>query len=55
MKWYHHSIIILALVLFTVFFYQDGFGSISFLIAAAYLAVIFYKEVKRLKKNSKIQ
>ncbi|WP_155767551.1 hypothetical protein [Sporosarcina ureilytica] len=55
MKWYHHLIIISALVLFTVFFYQDGFGSIPFLIAAAYLAVIFCKEVKRLKKNRKMQ
>ena len=54
MKAYQHIIIIFALVLFTIFFYQDGFGSISFLLAAGYLGVIFFKEVKRYKKSKEV-
>ena len=51
MKIYQHIIIIAALVLFTILYYQDGFGSISFLFAAIYLSIIFIKEVRRYKKN----
>jgi len=51
MKAYQHIIIIVSLVLFTIIFYQDGYGSISFLFAAIYLCVIFIKEVKRYRKS----
>lgn len=54
MKVYQHVIIIVTLVLFTLFFYQEGFGSISFLLAAIYLAIIFIREVKRYKKGKEI-
>lgn len=53
MKWYYHVIIILALILFTLFFYQDGFGSVSFLFASIYLAAIFLAEMNRQKKARK--
>lgn len=53
MKWVYHTIMIIALVLFTFFFYQDGFGSVSFLIASIYLAIIFLSEVKRQKNARK--
>jgi len=50
LKWYYHVMIISALVLFTLFFYQEGFGSVSFLLASIYLAIVLIKEIKQLKK-----
>lgn len=54
MKVYQHIIIIVALVLFTILFYQYGFGSISFLLAAIYLGITFIKEVKRYMKSKEV-
>lgn len=53
-KIYQHVMIITSLVLFTMFFYRDGFGSISFLFAAGYLVMLFIKEIKRYKKSKEI-
>lgn len=53
-KVYQHIMIILSLVLFMVFFYQDGFGSIAFLIAAIYLVFIFISEMRRYNKNKEV-
>lgn len=55
MKIYQHIVIIAALILFTMFFYQDGFGSIPFLLAALYLVIVFLVEIKRYKKSKKAQ
>jgi len=49
MKTYQHLIIIIALTLFTIFFYKEGFGSIAFLLAAIYLFFIFIREIRRSK------
>lgn len=54
MKLYQHIIIISALALFTFFFYKDGFGAVSFLLAAAYLSILFIKEIRRERKNKEI-
>ena len=53
MKAYQHIIIIVALILFTIFFYKDGFGSIAFLLATIYLTMIFIREIRRSKNDKK--
>ncbi|WP_210470213.1 hypothetical protein [Sporosarcina sp. 6E9] len=53
MKVYQHIIIIIALTLFTVFFYKEGLGAIAFLLAAFYLTSLFIREFKRSKKDKK--
>ena len=45
MKVYQHIIIIVGLILFTIFFYQDGFGAIAFLLATIYLTYDFFREI----------
>ena len=52
MKPYQHILIISALAIFTILFYKDGFGAVSFLLAAVYLSVIFIKEIRRERKNN---
>ena len=54
MKVYQHIIIIAALILFTIFFYKEGFGSIAFLLATIYLTMIFIREIKRSKNDKKV-
>jgi len=54
MKLYQHILIISALVLFTILFYKDGFGAISFLLAAGYLIIMFIKEIRRERKKNEM-
>ncbi|QUW21145.1 hypothetical protein JSQ81_15195 [Sporosarcina sp. Marseille-Q4063] len=53
MKVYQHIIIIVALFMFTIFFYKDGFGAIAFLLATFYLTLLFIREIKRSKNDKK--
>lgn len=54
MKIYQHTIIIASLVLFTIFFYKEGYGAISFLLAACYLIVLFINEIRRERKRNEL-
>ena len=54
MKVYQHIIIIVVLILFTIFFYKEGFGSIAFLLATLYLTMMFIREIKRSKNDKKV-
>lgn len=47
MKLYMHIVIITSLILFTAFFYQAGFGSVSFLLTTIYLSTIFVFEIRK--------
>ena len=50
-----HAVIIITLIVLTYFLYGEGLGAVPFLLAAAYLIVITWKELRKSRCKRKAQ
>ncbi|WP_432354025.1 hypothetical protein [Sporosarcina sp. A2] len=55
MKMMLHLVIIITLIVLTYVLYGKGLGAIPFLLAAAYLLMISWRELKRFRNRRKTQ